>query len=81
MNYKFLDTLHPYTELAINGNDMSHPDLLVFLQKMKDKNIIVNMTVNQIHFERYYGVIKYLIENKAIHGLGISLNKLAQGSE
>lgn len=75
LNYKFLDTLHPYTELAINGNDMSHPDLLVFLQKMKDKNIIVNMTVNQIHFERHYALIKTLIEQKAIYGLGISLRE------
>ena len=75
LNYKFLGTLHPYTELAINGNDLSHPDLLVFLQKMKDKNIIVNMTVNQIHFERHYTLIKTLIEQKAIYGLGISLRE------
>lgn len=75
LNYKFLDTLHPYTELAINGNDLTHPDLFVFLQKMKDKNIIVNMTVNQIHFERRYQAIRFLVEQGAIHGLGISLNK------
>lgn len=75
LKYKFLDTLHPYTELAINGNDLSHPDLLVFLQKMKDKNIIVNMTVNQIHFEQHYSLIRTLIEQKAIYGLGISLRE------
>ena len=72
---KFLDTLHPYTELAINGNDLSHPDLLVFLQKMKDKNIIVNMTVNQIHFERHYTLIEALIRQNAIYGLGVSLRE------
>lgn len=75
LNYKFLDTLHPYTELAINGNDLSHPDLLVFLQKMKDKNIIVNMTVNQIHFERHQSLIRRLVDEKAIYGLGISLKE------
>ena len=75
LNYKFLDTLHPYTELAINGNDLTHPDLFVFLQKMKDKKIVVNMTVNQIHFERRYQAIRFLVEQGAIHGLGISLNK------
>lgn len=75
LNYKFLDTLHPYTELAINGNDLSHPDLLVFLQKMKDKNIIVNMTVNQIHFERHQELIRKLVDNKLIYGLGISLRE------
>lgn len=25
MNLPFLDTLHPFTELAINGNDLTHP--------------------------------------------------------
>ena len=39
---KFLDTLHPYTELAINGNDLSHPDLIPFMYKMKEKNILKN---------------------------------------
>ena len=75
LNPKFLDTLHPYTELAINGNDLSHPDLFVFLQKMMDKNIGVNMTVNQTHFERHYGLIEFLVKNGAIHGLGISLRE------
>lgn len=75
LNYTFLDTLHPYTELAINGNDLTHPDLFVFLQKMIDKKVIVNMTVNQIHFEKHYLLIRHLISQNAIHGLGISLNK------
>lgn len=75
LNPKFLDTLHPYTELAINGNDLSHPDLPVFLQKMKDKHIIVNMTVNQVHFERHYPFIRSLVEQGTIHGLGISLRE------
>ena len=44
LNAKCLDTLHPYTELAINGNDLSHPDLVPFLKRMRDKNVIVNMT-------------------------------------
>ena len=75
LNPKFLDTLHPYTELAINGNDLSHPELPVFLQKMIDKHIIVNMTVNQVHFERHYPFIRFLVEQGAIHGLGISLRE------
>ena len=40
LNYKFLDTLHPHTELAINGNDMSHPDLIPFLEKFKEKKVV-----------------------------------------
>jgi len=75
LNYKFLDTLHPYTELAINGNDLSHPDLITFLEKLKDKKIITNMTVNQIHFERHQVLIRELINRKLIYGLGISLRE------
>lgn len=73
LNYKFLDTLHPYTELAINGNDMSHPDLIPFLVKLKEKKVIANLTVNQIHFERHQGLIRKLVDEKLIYGLGISL--------
>lgn len=75
MNYKFLDTLHPYTELAINGNDLTHPELVPFMLKMKEKQVILNMTVNQVHFERYFEYIKNLVAQKMIHGLGISLRE------
>ena len=73
LNYKFLDTLHPYTELAINGNDMSHPDLVPFLEKLKEKKVVANMTVNQVHFERHQDMIRDLVDKGLIHGLGISL--------
>ena len=74
LNYSFLNTLHPYTELAINGNDMSHPDLIPFLEKLKEKKVIANMTVNQIHFERHQNIIRDLVDKGLIYGLGISLN-------
>ena len=75
LNYKFLDTLHPYTELAINGNDMSHPDLVPFLEKLKEKKVVANMTINQIHFERHQDMIRDLVDKGLIHGLGISLKE------
>lgn len=73
MNAKFIQTLHPYTELAINGNDLSHPDLIPFLKKLKEKKIIANMTVMQQHFEEHYNFIKALIDTKLIYGIGVSL--------
>ena len=75
LNYKFLDTLHPYTELALNGNDLSHPDLIPFLKKLKEKKVIANMTVNQTHFEKYYDFIKAMVDSNLIYGLGVSLKK------
>lgn len=73
LNAPFLDTLHPYTEVAINGNDLSHPDLLRFLTRMKNQKVFVNMTVNQKHFERSYSIIKHYKDSNLIHGIGISL--------
>lgn len=51
LNEKFINTLHPYQEVAIGGGDVtSHPDLIPFLRKLKERKIIANITVNQIHF-------------------------------
>ena len=70
----FLDTLHPYTELAIGGgNPLEHPDLLRFLLRCKEQQWIPNMTVNQYHFEQNFDFIKQLVNAKLIYGLGISL--------
>lgn len=74
LNYEFLDTLHPYTELAINGNDLSHPDLIPFLEKIKSKKVICNMTVAQKHFEKHFDFIKELVDKELIVGLGVSLS-------
>lgn len=73
LNAKFIDTLHPFTELALNGNDLSHPDLIPFLEKLQEKKVVANMTVNQMHFVRHYDFIKDLIDKKLIFGLGVSL--------
>ncbi len=78
LNVEFLNHLNPYTELAINGNDLTHPDLLPFLKRMKEQKVIVNMTVNQKHFERKYDFIKGLSEQRLIHGVGISLHKVTE---
>jgi MoaA/NifB/PqqE/SkfB family radical SAM enzyme len=74
MNAKFIETLLPYTELAIGGgNPLEHPDLIPFLEKCKKYKLIPNMTVNQKHFIENYDLLAKLIENKLIYGLGVSL--------
>lgn len=75
MNVPFIDTLHPYTECAINGNSIDHPQLIPFLEKLKSKKIIANITVNQIHFERKEDVIRDLVDRDLIKGIGISLRE------
>lgn len=74
LNEKFIDTLHPYQEVALGGGDAtSHPDLIPFLKKLKERKVIANMTVNQIHFEKKQDLIKQLVDEKLIYGLGVSL--------
>ena len=75
MNLKFIDTMLPYTEVAIGGGDtLTHPDLVPFLEKLKERKLIANMTVNQWSFMQNLDKIDWLIENELIHGLGVSLN-------
>lgn len=74
LKQKFVETLHPYQEVALGGGDAtSHPDLIPFLHKLKDRKVIVNMTVNQLHFEQKQELIKKLVDEKLIYGLGVSL--------
>lgn len=55
------------------GNILSHPDLIPFLHKLKERKVIANATVNQIHFEKNQDLIRKLVDEKLIYGLGISL--------
>lgn len=69
----FLDSIHPYTELAIGGgNPLAHPDLIQFLQLCKDRNLIPNITVNKVHFMKDLPLLHKLTEQGLIFGLGVS---------
>jgi hypothetical protein len=78
-NVPFIGSLHPYTEVAINGNSVDHPQLIQFLEELKKRRIIANITVNQIHFERKIGVIKDLADRGLVKGIGISLRRPTPG--
>lgn len=73
----FLDTLLPYTELAIGGgNPLEHPHLIDFLTLCTQKKLIANMTVHQKHFMDNQDEIQRLVGSGLIHGLGISVTKV-----
>lgn len=75
LSRKFVDSLHPYTEAALNGNDLSHPQLDDFLVKLKEKNVFANITVNQKHCTpKNLSRLRNWQQNGLIHGVGISLN-------
>ena len=70
----FIDTLRPYTELAIGGgNVFENPQLISFLFRLRDRKIIANITINQIHFEQNYELVKKLTQLKLVYGVGVSL--------
>ena len=69
-----LDSLRPYTELAIGGgNPLEHPDLVSFLKRMKAQKVICNITVHLRHFVENLGVLKSLSNDGLIHGVGVSV--------
>ena len=74
-SWKFLHTMHPYTEVAINLQFPTPPDLMEFLYTMKAQNVFVNVTINQKHFMSSYGrqFVKFLVTMNLIKGIGISL--------
>lgn len=72
-NAKWIDTLHPFQEVALNINDMSHPDLIPLLEKLKSMNVVANVTINQKHFMRHYDVLKELSDKNLVYGVGVSL--------
>ena len=69
-----IDSLHPHTELALNGNDLTIPHFEEFLTKLKQKRIITNLTVNQKHFVKNIDLLKDLTNKGLIKGLGVSLS-------
>ena len=74
LHSSILDSIHPYTELAIGGgNPLEHPGLVPFLQKMRDQKVICNMTVNANHFLENDHFLRVLVEEKLIYGIGVSL--------
>ena len=73
LNQPFFDTLHKGQELALNGNDLSHPDLIHFLDRMNEKGVICNITMNQKHFIKHRVMLRFLSYMGLLHGIGVSL--------
>lgn len=73
MTHSFIDNLPPYTELALNGNEPLHTDLIPFLGKCRNLKLIPSLTVNQYTFMKNVELLRELSNNKMIYGIGVSL--------
>lgn len=74
IDYHFLDTLHAGTEVALNGNDMDHPQLDELLHKLKEKGTFANITVSKNQFIQNYDKIIEYQKQELLYGIGISAN-------
>lgn len=69
-----LATLQAGTECAVGGgNALAHPDLVWFLERLKEQGVIANITINQRHLRPYKDLICKIVGEGLVHGIGISL--------
>lgn len=78
--WNFIKTMHPYTEIAINLQSPVPPEIIPFLTEMRNRNVIVNITVNQNHFmdDSMLALICHLERHGLIKGIGVSLTNPRQ---
>jgi len=72
----FLDSLVGGTELAIGGgNPLCHPGLDGLLERMRERSVICNITVNEGHLPKYRERLLSLRRKGLIHGIGVSVSR------
>lgn len=76
--WEWMKHLHAGTEMAINGNDLDHPQIEMFLKYLRDIGVIVNITVNQRQFEDNYSKLYTWTNHNFVKGIGISFTKYSQ---
>ena len=75
LHHPFIKTLHSGTELALGGGAVTyHPDLIPFLEELKEQGVLPSITINQREWEETK--IDYLINNQLIYGLGVSFTNV-----
>ena len=63
-------------EIAIGGgNPLAHPQIVSFLQELKHRGLVANLTVNHLHLRQYQELIDTILRNKLVYGLGISYRR------
>ena len=69
----WIDSLKPYTEVALNVNSVNNYQLLDLLFYLRDKKVVANITINQFEFMKNYNIIKTMVNKNFVKGVGISL--------
>ena len=75
LHHPFIKTLHSGAELALGGGAVTyHPDLIPFLEELKEQGVLPSITINQREWEETK--IDYLINKQLIYGLGVSFTNV-----
>lgn len=70
-----VNSFYPGLEVNITGgNPLAHPQLITILEIFKSRGIITNLNINQVHIKENKDLIKKLIDDQLIYGLGITLH-------
>lgn len=73
LHHRVIESFPCGMEVAIGGgNPLSHPDLLPFLERLKSKKIIANLTVSAFDLERQRALLEELIRRRLVYGVGVS---------
>jgi len=68
-----LDTFRPWTEVALGGGSpILHKELVKILEFFKTKNVMPSITVHWAHFKEKFQMLRDLVENKLLYGVGVS---------
>ena len=71
----FLSTMRPHTEIAIGGGAAtSHPQIEEFLEYLKGKEILANITVHEKELLDNIKIIRKWINKELIRGIGVSVH-------
>jgi hypothetical protein len=71
--FDILKVLPSGTEIAIGGgNPMAHPKLKEFLELLRNRQYIVNITINEKHLDEYGEILVDLQKQNLIKAIGIS---------
>ena len=55
---------------------MGHPDIEEFLKKLKEKNVIANITVHWRSFDANFDTLIKWVTEGLVHGIGVSVNEI-----
>lgn len=77
-DWEFLKDIPAGVEMAINMQFPLPDGFEDFLRQMKNQGVIVNVTINQRHFETHEEYMMSLVNQQLIWGIGISLVKATQ---